>query len=322
MEVARRTIVLPLVGFLAGIAALDAAAQDAQAWLNRMTEAVEALSYQGTFVHLLGNQAETLYIVHLNDDGRVSERIVAMDGVGREIIRHEEKVQCILPARRIVLVEERKEVSPLVSALPSYSAELQRHYEFSLHSTARVADRQTQVVGIKPKDEFRYGYMLWLDSETGMPLKSQLKDDQGRTVEQILFTQIEISDSIPMSALMPTINTEGFEMVRPPAAGLASEQRPHWRASRLPGGFKLSAATHGPIAGSRYPVQHLVYSDGLATVSVFIENPNSKPEMAGGFSQVGSANAFSLSVNGHQVTAVGEVPPRTVETIATSLHAP
>ena len=316
-----RVTVSRLLGPVLGLVAFQAFAQDAQSWLDRMKRAVEDLSYQGTFVHLIGSEAETLQIVHLNDGGRVSERIVSMDGVGREIIRHEDEVQCILPDRQIVLLEERRDVSPLVSALPSYSEELQQHYDFSLLSTARVAERETQIVGIRPRDEFRYGYILWLDRETAMPLKSQLRDGQGRTVEQILFTSIEISDQIPLSALEPTIDATGFDVIRAPEAAQTEEALP-WRASRLPGGFRLSVAMRKPMAGSAYPVEHLVYSDGLATVSVFIENPNSEPEVAAGFSRVGSSNAFSLSLDGRQVTAIGEVPMRTVETIATSLTAP
>ncbi len=317
----RRTVIVPIVSLAISMAASTAAAQDAQSWLARMSHAVEELSYQGSFVHMQDGNAETLHITHLNDDGRVSERILALDGVAREIIRYEDEVQCILPDQKIVLLEERRDASPLVSALPSYSDELLRHYEFTLHETARIVKRQTQIVSIKPKDGFRYGYMLWLDQETAMPLKSQLMDDQGNILEQILFAQLEISDSIPRSALEPTINTEGFTMFRPPAVADQTEDSSHLRASRLPDGFELSAATNSPIAGSQYPVEHLVYSDGLATVSVFIEDPKSEPEVAAGHYRVGSANAFSLNLNGRQVTAVGAVPGRTVETIAISLRA-
>lgn len=316
-----RTVFIPAVWLAISVTTLTAAAQDAEDWLTRMSHAVEELSYQGTFVHMQGGDAETLHITHLNDDGRIGERILALDGVAREIIRNGDEVQCILPDRRAVLLEERRDVNPLVSALPNYSDELRRHYEFTLHQSARVIGRQTQIVSIKPKDGFRYGYMLWLDQETAMPLKSQLVDGQGNILEQILFTQLEISDSIPRSALEPTIDTEGFTMFRPPAMVVRTEDTLRLRAARLPEGFQLSVATHGPIAGSQYPVEHLVYSDGLATVSVFIEDPKSKPEFAAGHFRVGSANTFTLNLNGRQVTAVGEVPRRTVETIATSLRA-
>lgn len=310
-----------LAGAVLGCATLQAMAQDAHQWLDRMTQAVEELSYQGTFVHLLGDEVETLQIVHINADGRIGERIVSMDGVGREIIRNEDEIYCIFPDQQIVLLEERRDVSPLVSALPSYSEELRRSYEFVLVSTERVVERDTQVVAILPRDEFRYGYLLWLDNETAMPLKSQLRDGQGRTVEQMAFTRIEISDDIKASALEPTIDTQGFQVIQARDDG-QTEETPQWRAMQLPNGFQLSVATLTPMAGSEDPVQHLVYSDGLATVSVFVENQTSETEVAGGFSRIGSANAYSHVSDGRQITAVGEVPMVTVESIATSFSVP
>ena len=136
---------------------------------------------------------------------------------------------------------------------------------------------------IKPRDEFRYGYMLWLDQETAMPLQSQLIDDQGEVVEQILFTDIEFPDRLPAEALEATIDTTGFTMLRAPESSPLAAGIP-WRAAAVPGGFKLSVATQSPIAGSDTPVEHLVYSDGLATVSVFIEDPDTKAEVSEGFS--------------------------------------
>jgi sigma-E factor negative regulatory protein RseB len=305
---------------LAVVVAADASAQEARTWLDKMNRAVEELNYRGTFVHLLEGTTERLSIVHRNADGRSGERILSLDDVGREIIRQGDEVQCILPDRRVVLLEERKDLNPLVAALPSYSAEIELHYELTLRSSARVANRAAQMLEIKPRDEFRYGYMLWLDQETAMPLRSQLIDDKGVVVEQILFTEIELPDSIPAEALAATIDTTGFTMLRPPESSPLSEEIP-WRAAAVPGGFKLSVATQSPIAGSETPVEHLVYSDGLATVSVFIEDPNTKAEVSEGFSTMGSTNAFSLTLRGRKVTAVGEVPRQTVRTIASSLVA-
>ena len=298
----------------------QATAQEARAWLERMNRAVEDLNYRGTFVHVLDGTAETLHIVHRNADGQSGERILSMDGVGREIVRQGDRVQGIFPDRRIVLFETRSDVSPLVSALPSNTAELDPHYEITLGDSARVAERVVQVLEIKPRDEFRYGYMLWLDRETAMPLQSQLIDDQGQVVEQILFTDIEVLADIPASALEATIDTTGFTTLRAPEAAPLAAEIP-WRAATVPGGFKLSVATQSPIAGSDTPVEHLVYSDGLATVSVFIEDPATKAEVGEGFSTVGSTNAYSLTLRGRKVTAMGEVPRQTVRTIASSLVA-
>ena len=296
-----------------------ATGQEARDWLERMSRAVEELNYRGTFVHVLDGTAETLHIVHRHADGQSGERILS-DNAGREIVRRGSRVQGIFPDRRIVLFETRSDVSPLVSALPSNTAELAPHYEISLGGSARVADRAVQLLEIKPRDEFRYGYMLWLDQETAMPLQSQLIDEQGEVVEQILFTDIEIPANIPSEALEPTIDTTGFTALRAAESAPLAAEIP-WRAAAVPGGFKLSVATQSPIAGSDTPVEHLVYSDGLATVSVFIEDPETKAEVREGFSTVGSTNAYSLTLRGRKVTAMGEVPRQTVRTIASSLVA-
>ena len=314
---ARSLLGHPLL-FATLVLSVDASAEEARQWLDKMNRAVDELNYQGTFVNVLEGTAETLRIIHRNEGGRSGERIESLDGVGREIIRQDNEVQCILPDRRVVLLEARKDLSPLVSSLPNYSDEIEPHYALKLHSTMRVANRSAQILEIKPRDEFRYGYMLWLDQETAMPLRSQLIDDKGVIVEQIVFTDIDLRSEIPAEAIAATIDTTGFTTLRPPESSSLAADIP-WRAAAVPGGFKLSVATQGQIAGSEYPVEHLVYSDGLATVSVFIEDPHTKSEVTEGFSKMGSTNAFSLTLRGRKVTAVGEVPRQTVRTIASSL---
>ena len=297
-----------------------AMAQEAGKWLDRMNRAVDELNYRGTFVHVIDGSAEIMNIVHRNVAGNSGERI-SSEAPRREIVRENDQVKWILPDQKLVLLETRKDVSPLVSALPSYSADLEPHYEINLRATARIANRPAQMIEIKPRDEFRYGYVLWLDQETAMPLKSQLMDERGRTVEQILFTEIDMAGDVAAADLEPTIETTGFSTMRPPELVPSAAANVPWRASAVPGGFRLSAATQSPMPGSKYPVEHLVYSDGLATVSVFIEDTKTKAEVNDGFSKVGSTNTFSLTLRGRKVTAVGEVPRQTVRTIASSLVA-
>jgi sigma-E factor negative regulatory protein RseB len=299
----------------------QACAQEAHDWLERMNRAVEELNYRGTFVHVLDGTPETLHIVHRNADGQSGERILSLDGASREIVRQGARVQGIFPDRRLVLFETRRDVSPLATALPSDTAELAPHYSIELGGSERVANRAVQVLEIKPRDEFRYGYMLWLDQETAMPLKSHLVDERGKVVEEILFTDIEFPADIPAAALEPTIDTTGFTMQRAADAKPLDASIP-WRAAALPGGFKLSVATESRIAGSDTPVGHLVYSDGLATVSVFIEDPATEAEVGEGFSTMGSTNVYSLTLSsGQKATAIGEVPRQTVRNIASSLVA-
>jgi len=307
--------------FIFALLSGQASAQQARDWLERMNRAVEDLNYQGTFVHVLDGTPETLHIVHRNADGQSGERILSLDGARREIVRQGARVQGIFPDRRLVLFETRRDVSPLATALPSDTAELTPHYEIELGGSERVADRAVQVLEIKPRDEFRYGYVLWLDQETAMPLKSHLVDEKGKVVEEILFTDIEFPADIPATALEPTIDTTGFTAQRAADAKPLDASIP-WRAADVPGGFKLSIAQESRIAGSDTPVGHLVYSDGLATVSVFIEDPATEAEVGEGFSTMGSTNVYSLTLrSGQKATAIGEVPRQTVRTIASSLVA-
>jgi sigma-E factor negative regulatory protein RseB len=301
--------------------ALNVSAQEVRTWLDRMNRAVEDLNYEGTFVHVIGRNADMLHIVHRNEDGQVGERIRSLNGVGPEIVRRRDGVQCILPDRQVVLLEQTRDANPLVSALPSYSEELEANYEFASYQKGRVASRPTQVIGIKPKDAFRYGYVLWLDQETAMPLKSQVRDENGEVVEQILFTEFEIFEQIPESAVASTTDTEGFRWIRGAEPKSPAADDVLWRASLLPQGFKLSVATRTPVAGSPYSVEHLVYTDGLATVSVFIEDPNTEADVEEGFFRLGSTNAYSMTFRGRKVTAIGEVPQQTVLSIASSLDS-
>jgi sigma-E factor negative regulatory protein RseB len=170
---------------------------------------------------------------------------------------------------------------------------------------------------VQPRDQFRYGYRLWLDDETAMPLKSQLRDRNGKVIEQILFAELNFRDRIPAESLKPSMSGEGFRWVRQDVQPqLAGSQVGGWDVIRLPAGFRLTTWRMQIIAGSSAPVQHLVYSDGLASVSVFIEPSDPQAEPMRGLAKVGAAFAFSRALDGHQVTAVGEVPPVTVQAIA------
>jgi sigma-E factor negative regulatory protein RseB len=168
-----------------------------------------------------------------------------------------------------------------------------------------------------------------------MPLKTQLCDSRGQVIEQILFARLDMPDTIPDSDLAPAVRMDGMRWVRQgPSHDNASAALSAYRASELPPGFRLTVAGAQTLGGASVPASHLVYSDGLATVSVFVEAPapatSSGTEAAApaqpgppmqGLARVGSGFAFSTVVQGHQVTAVGEVPAQTVEFIAHSVKS-
>jgi sigma-E factor negative regulatory protein RseB len=294
---------------------------DARVWLERMSRALATRNYEGKFFHLSAARSESMWIIHSVTDGKVSERLVALDNSGREIIRNESELICYLPDQRTVLVEKRGRHESLLSSLPTYSEQLEAHYSIETGPVTKVLGRRTQLILVQPRDEFRYGYRLWLDHESAMPLKSQLCDGRGNVIEQMLFAELQLQESIPPERLKPGVDAEGFKWVRQdvqaPRLPLA---RIGWNVVRLPAGFTLRTARIQRLEGAPQPTRHLVYSDGLASVSVFIEPRRTKEESRSqGLAKVGSAFAYSRVLNGDRVTVVGEVPAATVEVIATNV---
>ncbi|HEY2779939.1 MAG TPA: MucB/RseB C-terminal domain-containing protein [Steroidobacteraceae bacterium] len=307
-------------------------ADDPREWLERMNKALATRNYDGTFFHISGGRVETMRIVHRVRSGRVSERLQSLDGSGREFVRANGELTCYLPDQHTVLVEPRQDQGPFLGSLPQFDSTVNDFYRIEALPPTHILGRPTKVIAVNPKDQFRFGYRLWLDESTAMPLKTQLCDSRGQVIEQIFFARLDMPENIPDSDLAPTVHTEGMRWVRQgPSQDSASSALAAYRASQLPPGFRLTVQGAQTLGGASAPASHLVYSDGLATVSVFVEEqktqvsgeaaaPNSPPQPPmQGLARVGSGYAFSTVVQGHQVTAVGEVPAQTVEFIAHSV---
>lgn len=294
-------------------------------WLERMNRALTTRNYDGTFSHWQGGTVETLRIIHRLQDGQVSERLVSLDGSGREFIRNGSSLSCYLPDRHTVLVEQRPAQESLVG-IPTVNGQTATFYDISEVARMRLNRRDTHVISVAPRDQFRYGYRLWIDDSTAMPLKTQLCDTDGRVIEQLVFASLKMAARIPDSAFRPDVSTEGFQWLRNDAAPSVAALPPAsvWSALKLPPGFRMM--TRGPqtLPGSAAPVDHLVFSDGLASVSVFVETRSAEGAGAAAevrSARVGSSSAFSTVSDGYKITAVGEVPPATVRFFATQVRA-
>ena len=288
-------------------------------WLERMNKALTTRNYVGVFTHVRGTRAETLRIIHRVRGRDVSERLLSLDGSGNEFIREGDELTCYFPDKRSVLVERRAPDGPLLGALPSIDDGSELVYEIQGGERQRMLGRITRMVALNPRDEYRYGYRLWIDEQTSMPLKTQLCDKSGAVIEQILFSSIDLPERIPDSMFKPAVDASDYRWLRAERS-LASNVLPAspalWEAMRLPPGFRMTTRSSQALPGSREPVEHLVFTDGVASVSVFVEprKPDTKPSE--GATRWGSSSAFSTVVDDHQVTAIGEVPPNTVEFIA------
>lgn len=315
----------PVLAVLVMLAAAPLpAADDPHQWLQRVSSAVDELNYEGTLLHLHGGDSVVIDVAHRVERGRVIERIKARDG-DREILRTDTEVKCIFPGQRMVMIEERQvggsADSPLRGHLPRSGAIDRALYHVAFNGSERIAGRETRVIAIRPKDSFRYGYRIAVDNASGMPLRTQLVDEAGEVLEQVLFTEIKLPARVADSAVRASVDISAFTTRRAavapkPAAGVPVPG--NWMARDLPPGFRVVAQHARAAAADDRGLQHVVYSDGLATVSVFIEPAVAASEQAEGLSQIGAAYAYTSVIDGMMVTAVGQVPARTAELLARS----
>jgi sigma-E factor negative regulatory protein RseB len=196
------------------------------------------------------------------------------------------------------------------------------HYELQVRKGNKLLGREVQILDIRPRDAYRYGYRLWLDEDSAMPLRSVVTDPTGRAVEQIHFTRLEMPRRIDASSTEPSVDATGFQWIRTgcqPAKAALAAKAAEWRPMKMPPGFRLVASRVQTMPGVPVPVQHLIFSDGFASVSVFIEPGSSSGPAPPESTSVGSSNAFTIRIQDHVVTAVGEVPAATVRDIARSV---
>ena len=342
--------------------------------VEAMSIALRTLDYEGTFVHLQGTHASSMHILHAYDGGGELERMVSLDGEAREVIRDHALVTCIWPGSRSVVVSKSRprqllpDIDAILAGNPGYA--------FSLAGVDRVAGVATDVVEIAPRDGYRYGYRFWIDRETRMLLRSMVLDD-GRAVEQVLFTAIAYPDHVERSRFefsageqrmswldarsaspegeagasgaLPGTRAEFGEeryfplltdtstgtvpgtfadLERRLAAGTTEEPSEEdaavdrVRFENLPMGYAELSETYGTLPPDDAPVSHVMVSDGMASVSVYVEHVGAafQDTSVVGLSSMGAMNAYGLSLEEGFVTVVGEVPPDTVRMIAEAVR--
>lgn len=296
-----------------------AGTEEAQGWLKRMAMVIKTRNYIGTFIYIHNNHIESMRIIHRSDQSGERERLFSLNGAAREIIRDNNRLICILPDSRSVVVEKSRPRKYIPDALFKLNGSILRNYYLSVLGNDRVAGRESKIIVITPRDKYRYGYRLWLDKNTAMLLKSDVINEKGVAVEQFMFTSLEFRETIDEKTLAPKISGKGFKWFGKKLNAQIDSKKHQWAATRLPDGFKESMYMEHGLPTSRMPVDHLIFTDGLSSVSVYIEKPQKGRMPLKGASNMGAVNAFGKVISGYQVTVVGEVPKATVMLIGNSV---
>jgi len=291
----------------------------AREWLERMSAAMSQMSYQGTFVYVRDGEVETMRITHVTDDSGIRERLYSVSGPHREVIRDRKGVRCVLRDTASVF-EDQVVASSYFPDLPlSVIDNNNVGYRLQTGGQARIAGHTARRVTISPADNFRYGYDFWLEENTGLLLKWKLIDADHQTIAKLMFTDFAIGSAVNMSELesdsQPTdfVEMKTFSQKNTVVTG----SHPRWQPARLPPGFQLASHSHTTGDGGIY--EHTVYSDGLAAVSVYVEQQGAETAVNPGESKLGTNNAFTRRQGTLQITVIGEVPAVTVKAIANEM---
>jgi sigma-E factor negative regulatory protein RseB len=278
---------------------LLAVADDPASWIERMNGAMHGLAYRGVVVYVRGGQLQAIEVERRFEGGAPVDVLRTLTGEPRELVRTGGRLEQRSATSGPVTIDDAIDV-PWPSGGAGPVAELERVYRLTLTGEARVAGRPAVVVDAIPRDDARYGYRLWLERDTGLLLGSAVLTAAGQLLEQSMFTQVHV-EAAPAAA--PASGGATSPPVSPP---------PGWAVTALPPGFRLVAARERAGGG-----RQLVYSDGLASASVYIE-PG--PPRLVGHAQRALMRAYGYGADGYHVVAVGELPPAALERIARSVR--
>lgn len=317
-----KLITFSLLSLSISVAWADHPTDTIEKWLEKMHHAAHMLNYDGTFVYGQNNELSSMQIIHsVNADGEF-ERLISLDGSGREVIRSGDTVTCILPDKKSVVVDKRAANEVFPPQFPLKIDQLSDFYNFHLNGEARVAGQLAKKLVIQPKDKYRYGHTLWIDSKTGLLLKDHLIGEQGEIVEQFMFTQIKYPHKINKERFQSDIKKEKFVWykAKEPEVNNKVNQSMGWKVKYLPAGFVPGVERHHKMSMSAMPVEHFMFSDGLSSVSVFVEKQMNNTKNLIGGSKMGAINAYGRAIGKYHVTVVGEVPQVTVKMVGDSVE--
>ena len=308
---------------LAGLGASHAVAEpltqgDALQILERIATAARTQNYEGTFVYQHGERVETSRIVHFVDTDGEHEKLETLDGPRREIIRNNDEVLCFYPDAKIVRSQQRIAKRSFPALVPEQLSSIAQYYSIRKGRTERVAGFEAQVVILQPNDAMRYGHKLWAETNTGLLLKARTLNEARQVVEQFAFTQLNIGSGVTREMVNPSYkaNIPEWRLDRF-AQSMLSEVETGWTVRDFPPGFRKIMDMRRTKQGGRV-VTHMVYSDGMAAVSIFIESMPGR-SVNEGLSRQGAINIYRRAVGDNLVTVLGETPAVTVMQIGNSV---
>ncbi|TAH42135.1 MAG: siderophore-interacting protein [Betaproteobacteria bacterium] len=313
--------VIALCAVLAQSPVRAEALSDPLTWLGRIASAGQKLNYVGTFTYQSRGTFETSRIAHRMDASGEYERLEVLDGSPREVIRSGNEVRCVLPEQKTVIIDQPGGRRAFPARLPASFSNLAESYRIRKGEVGRVAGYEAQSIILEPRDDLRYGQVLWADAQSGLLLKSRMVDERGDVIEQFAFSDVRIGGDVGGELLKSRFDQSGDWRVVNARGSEISRSEGGWvLRSPLPG-YSLMSIMRRPLGRERGEAIHMVYSDGLAAISVFIEPLQSQGASAApGALASGAISIYKRTVDRYLITALGEVPARAVQRLADGIE--
>lgn len=317
MPMLRGLLLLALVVAMPLSAAAAEADRDPWLLLEKAGQAAHQLSYKGIFVYQAGNVVHSMRISHMNYANGEYVRLMSLDGTPRVVLRQGKEAVIYNPRNEKVLIDKRRLPNSFPAVLPGLSDRLRASYQARLGGEERVGERNGVVVHLDPRDSYRYGYRFSIDNEYGLLLKSVMLNERNDIIEQVAFNQLTLMENDNMDWFQPDIDRrKTYEMQPEETVTPIAAEGGLWTLAELPPGYVKVEHVRRGLPGKPVPVDHVVFSDGLASVSLFIEALAKHAMPKVGLTSRGATNIYAQVMDGHQVIVVGEVPQATVKKIA------
>ncbi|MCF6203652.1 MAG: MucB/RseB C-terminal domain-containing protein [Methylococcaceae bacterium] len=285
-------------------------------WLEKMSQAMKSLNYQGTVAIVKNGRLDSMKYFHQSNNGQEKERLLSLNSPIRDVIRDSGKVRCFLKDSQTIIVNHRPSSESFILNLPASFSILSDTYNISLGKEELVATHPVQVISIEAKDNYRYSRKIWVDTQYFLPLKMEIYDLSGVAVEQVVFTEIQVG--LPAGLINVEAELENIKMEHIHQSDFFPIEQSDIILENLPEGFRVAFFTRMNMGKSEQSVDHLLLSDGFSSISVYKEiKTNYAPT---GFQVLGVINSFTHLVKNYQITVMGEVPAQTVQFVAQGIR--
>lgn len=308
---------LPALAFGVACGAQAAPAGDPMAWLQRAVQASRNISYAGTYVHTNGERTNTVRVTHVNVGGEEHERIEPLDGPPHEIVRKNDEMFCYFPDAKTVRLDRRINAQFFPSIFRAAPEAIASSYNVSLGKTERVLGYDCQWIRLEPKDGARYAQRLCAEVGTGLVLRARTMNAENKVIEQYTFTDLRLGNQVARSDAKSIFQArvKRWTTDAQPRDEAAKAADTGWVVQQLPAGFRKVIELHRSFPGRDKPVSQLIFTDGLASLSVFVE-PNPAPGRAQETSnEDGTTTFYARPMGEHLVTVLGEVPLATAKQV-------